>query len=129
MSQPSAKGYAAVDGMEPYWESSGSGGTPPIVVHGGFGLISMFGELSMSWPSADGSSRYSCRAMATRVTSTDPSATRPSVTTWPGVTEQLGLERVDLLGYSLGAGCSLRAAIQHPDRVRRAGRGLDALPP
>ena len=45
MSQPSAKGYAAVDGMELYWESFGSGGTPPIVVHGGFGLISMFGAL------------------------------------------------------------------------------------
>lgn len=45
MSQPSAKGYAAVDGMELYWESFGSGGTPLIVVHGGFGLISMFGAL------------------------------------------------------------------------------------
>jgi pimeloyl-ACP methyl ester carboxylesterase len=36
-----------------------------------------------------------------------------------GVIEHLGLGRADLLGYSLGAGASLRTAIQHPERVRR----------
>ena len=129
MSQPSAKGYAAVDGMELYWESFGSGGTPLIVVHGGFGLISMFGalidelaerrrvlavELQGHGHTRDIDRPFSYEAFGDDVA---------------GVIEQLGLERVDLLGYSLGAGCSLRAAIQHPDRVRRAGRGLDALPP
>ena len=33
--------------------------------------------------------------------------------------EALELGEADLLGYSLGAGASLRCAIQHPDRVRR----------
>jgi len=33
--------------------------------------------------------------------------------------EQLDLGPADLLGYSLGAGATLRAAIQHPDGVRR----------
>jgi hypothetical protein len=45
MNQPSDTGYAAVDGVEIYWESYGTGGTPLVVVHGGFGLTTMFGEL------------------------------------------------------------------------------------
>jgi pimeloyl-ACP methyl ester carboxylesterase len=36
-----------------------------------------------------------------------------------GVIEHLGLDRADLLGYSLGTGASLHTAIQHPERVRR----------
>jgi pimeloyl-ACP methyl ester carboxylesterase len=35
------------------------------------------------------------------------------------VAKYLGLERVDLLGWSLGGGCCLRAAIQHAGLVRR----------
>jgi pimeloyl-ACP methyl ester carboxylesterase len=33
--------------------------------------------------------------------------------------KHLGLERADLLGYSLGGGVALQAAIRHPDVVRR----------
>ena len=38
-------GYVPVGGLEMYWESRGDGGTPLVVVHGGFGLISMSVEL------------------------------------------------------------------------------------
>jgi pimeloyl-ACP methyl ester carboxylesterase len=31
--------------LQLYWESYGNGGTPLIVIHGGFGLISMMSEL------------------------------------------------------------------------------------
>src|SRR6478672_487707 len=39
-------GLAPVNGLQLYWESCGSGGTPLILLHGGFGLTSMFGELT-----------------------------------------------------------------------------------
>ncbi len=45
MSEATTTGYAPVNKMEIDWESYGSGGTPLMVVHGGFGLISMFGSL------------------------------------------------------------------------------------
>ena len=45
MSEQPASGYAPVGDVEMYWESRGSGGTPLIVVHGGFGLISMAVDL------------------------------------------------------------------------------------
>lgn len=38
MGPTAASGYAPVNGVEVYWESRGSGGTPLIVTHGGYGL-------------------------------------------------------------------------------------------
>src|SRR5262245_34622137 len=38
-------GYASVNDVDMYWESRGSGGTPLIMVHGGYGLVGMFGDL------------------------------------------------------------------------------------
>ncbi len=45
MRRPPITGYAPVNGVDLYWERRGSGGTPLVVVHGGFGLTSMFGDL------------------------------------------------------------------------------------
>jgi hypothetical protein len=41
MTDPLSTGYAPVNGMDIYWESHGSAGTPLVVVHGGFGLATM----------------------------------------------------------------------------------------
>jgi pimeloyl-ACP methyl ester carboxylesterase len=35
------------------------------------------------------------------------------------ILEQLGYDRVDAMGYSMGGGVVLRLAVQHPDKVRR----------
>jgi pimeloyl-ACP methyl ester carboxylesterase len=45
MSHPPVTGYAPVSGTDIYWESRGAGGTPLVVVHGGFGVTSMFGPV------------------------------------------------------------------------------------
>jgi pimeloyl-ACP methyl ester carboxylesterase len=119
MSDPENTGYAHVAGMDVYWESRGSGGTPLLVVHGGFGLASMFAglldhlagkrrviaiELQGHGHTRDVDRDFSYEAFGDDVA---------------GVIEHLDLGRADLLGYSLGGGSCLRAAIQHPERVRR----------
>jgi len=119
MSQPSATGYAPVNGMELYWESYGAIGTPLVIVHGGFGLISMFGELIEQLAEhhrvvgielqGHGHTRDIDRPFSYEAFGDDIAA----------VIEHLGLGVADLLGYSLGAGSCLRAAIQHPALVRR----------
>ena len=38
-------GYAPVNGLELYWESRGEGGTPLVLLHGGFGTASMLAGL------------------------------------------------------------------------------------
>jgi pimeloyl-ACP methyl ester carboxylesterase len=119
MTNPPATGYAPVSGVQVYWESRGQGGTPLVVVHGGFGLASMFGdlldqlaehrqvvaiELQGHGHTRDIDRRFSYERFGDDIA---------------GVIDHLGLAQADLLGYSLGGGASLRAAVQHPQRVRR----------
>src|SRR3954469_10717689 len=39
------EGHAPVNGVQMYWRSTGEGGTPLIVVHGGFGSVDMWDGL------------------------------------------------------------------------------------
>ena len=112
-------GYAPVNGLQMYWESRGAGGVPLVVSHGGFGTTAMFGdlldelaanrrviaiELQGHGHTADIERAFSYEAFGDDIA---------------GLVAHLGLGQVDLLGYSLGAGASLRSAIAHPALVRR----------
>ena len=89
------------------------------MVHGGFGLASLFGELLDQLAvqrrviavelQAHGHTHEIDRAFSYEGFGDDLA----------GVIEHLGLGRADLLGYSPGACASLPTAIQHPERVRR----------
>ena len=119
MPDPVSTGYAHVNGVKMYWESHGEGGTPLIVVHGGFGLASMLGDLLDRLATSHrviavelqghGHTRDIDRAFSFEAFGDDIA----------GLVDELRLGPADLLGYSLGASACLRAAIQHPDRVRR----------
>lgn len=119
MTEPAASGYAPVNGLELYWESYGEGGTPVVVLHGGFGLISMSMPLIERLAAGrqvvaielqgHGHTRDIDRAFSYPAFGNDVA----------GAVGYLGLRTVDLCGYSLGAGTAVRAAIQHPEMVRR----------
>lgn len=114
-------GYAAVNGVDMYWESRGNGGTPLVVVHGGFGLTSMFAGLLDELADrrrvvaielqGHGHTRDTDRPFTFEAFGDDIA----------GLICGIGLGRADLLGYSLGGQASLRCAIQHPENVRRLG--------
>src|SRR3954454_19349385 len=112
------EGYAPVNGLQMYWRSYGEGGTPMVVVHGGFGLVDTWGGLLEELAEQR-------RGGAVQL----PGAGRPADIDRPfrcetfgddlaALIEHLGLGQADLFGYSLGAGARLRAAFQHPDRIR-----------
>ena len=118
MTEADSSGYAPANGVEMYWESRGSGGVPLIVTHGGFGLASSFGgvleplalnrrviaiELQGHGHTRDIDRPFSYEAFGDDIAA---------------LAGALGLPQIDLLGNSLGAGASLRAAIQHPELVR-----------
>jgi len=119
LTDPAATGYAHVNGLDLYWESRGDGGTPLVVVHGGFGMAGTFGDLLDRW----GASR---RVVALELQGHGHTRDIDRPFSWEafgddiaGLIDELSLAPADLLGYSLGASASLRAAIQHPDRIRR----------
>jgi pimeloyl-ACP methyl ester carboxylesterase len=119
MGEPEATGYAPVEGLELYWESRGQGDMPLIVVHGGFGLTSMFGDV------LDALAQHR-RVIAIELQGHGHTADVDRPFTYEqfgddigGLIEHLDIGPADVLGYSLGGGASLRAAVQHPDSIRR----------
>lgn len=112
-------GFAPVNGLQLYYESSGDGGTPLILVHGGYGSTGMVDDLSRQLAedrrviSVDlqghGRTADTDRSLSFEAMGDDIAA----------LAKYLGLEAVDLMGYSMGGGATLRAAIQHPGLVRR----------
>jgi pimeloyl-ACP methyl ester carboxylesterase len=100
-------------------EEHGSGGEPLVLLHGGIGSLEMF------------ASALPELAAGRRVIAVDlpghgrsPDVDRPLrperiADDIADLIAELGLERADVLGYSLGGEVALRLAIQHPARVRR----------
>ena len=109
--------YAAVNGLKMYYEIHGSG-EPLVVLHGGLGSTAMFDgilpllgarqtiavDLQGHGRTADIDRPMSYEAMADDIA---------------GLMKTLGIQKADVMGYSLGGGAALRLAIQHPDAVRK----------
>lgn len=116
--QPTSSGYAPVNGIELYHEIYGEG-EPLVLIHGGLTTI---GEIQ-AWieglaktrrviaveMQGHGHTADTDRAMSFRTLAEDIVA----------LLDHLGIPRADLVGHSFGGACAIRAAIQHPDRVRR----------
>lgn len=111
-------GYAPVNGLNMYYEVHGAG-EPLILLHGGFGLTGMFStilpmlaanrqviaaDLQGHGRTADIERPLSLEAMGDDVA---------------GLIKHLGFDKADIMGYSMGGGAALRAAIQHPEIVRK----------
>lgn len=116
---PVNSGYAPAGGVNVYWESRGDGGTPLVMVHGGYGLTSMFGDVPDLL-----AERRQVVAIELQGHGHTRDIDRPF--TWEGFGEQVagvveyfGWGQADLLGLSLGAGAVLRCAIAHPGLTRK----------
>lgn len=111
-------GYAPVNGLHLYYEIHGTG-EPLILLHGGVVGISMFGpnlaalsqhrkviavELQGHGHTADIDRPLSYEAMADDIAA---------------LSKYLGIEKADILGYSLGGGVALQTAIRHAELVHK----------
>lgn len=110
--------YAEVNGINLYHESHGSG-WPMVLLHGGLESGEMFGPVLA--PLADhhqvitvdlqghGRTADIDRPLDTRLMADDIAA----------LIDHLGLDRPDVVGYSLGGGVALQTAIRHPGKIGR----------
>ena len=128
-----AGAYAEVNGVNLYYESHGAG-RPLVLLHGGLASGEMFGPtlsaLSASHrvvvPDLQGHGRTADidRPIDIRLMADDIAA----------LIDDLGLERPDLVGYSLGGGVAFFTAVKYPKKVRKlvmasANIRRDAIPP
>jgi pimeloyl-ACP methyl ester carboxylesterase len=110
--------YAEVNGLNLYFETHGAG-RPLILLHGGLGSGEMFGPIlpalaerhQVIAPDLQGHGRTADidRPIDVRLMADDIAA----------LIEHLGLDKPDVVGYSLGGGVALQTAIKYPAMVRR----------
>ncbi|MGW4161466.1 alpha/beta fold hydrolase [Streptomyces sp. NPDC004788] len=115
--------YADVNGVSLYFEEHGPVSTEPplVLLHGGFGAGEMFQPLLAA---GLGEGRRVITVDLQGHGRTPVAAEREMTAEAMGddvaaLVKHLGLEQVDLLGYSLGAATAARVAIQHEELVRR----------
>ncbi|GAA4736546.1 alpha/beta fold hydrolase [Phytohabitans rumicis] len=110
--------YAEVNGLNMYYETYGSG-RPLILLHGGLGSNEMFGPVipaltegrQVIAPDLQGHGRTADidRPIDIRLMADDIAA----------LIDHLGLEKPDVVGYSLGGGTALMTAAKYPEKVGR----------
>jgi len=111
-------GYAPVNGLKLYYEIHGAG-QPLVLLHGGVGATEMFSPIMPSLSKtrqviavdlqAHGRTADIDRALSMEAMADDIAA----------LIKHLGIEKADVMGYSVGGGVALRTAIQHPGVVRK----------
>jgi pimeloyl-ACP methyl ester carboxylesterase len=124
--------YAEVNGVNLYYETHGAG-RPMILLHGGLGSGEMFGPIVPTLaenhrviaPDLQGHGRTADidRPIDTRLMADDIAA----------LIDHLGLEKPDLVGYSLGGGVAFFMTVKYPEKVGKlvmasANIRRDAIP-
>jgi pimeloyl-ACP methyl ester carboxylesterase len=110
--------YAEVNGVNLYYETHGSG-RPLILLHGGLGSGEMFGpvlptlaqrhQVIVADLQGHGRTADIDRPIDFRLMADDIAA----------LSDHLGLDQPDLVGYSLGGGVAFHTAVKYPAKVRR----------
>jgi pimeloyl-ACP methyl ester carboxylesterase len=110
--------YADVNGLSLYYEEHGSG-EPLVLLHGGLGAAELWAPVL---PALAAGRRVIAVDLPGHGHTADvdrPFRPETMADDVAALIAHLGLERADVMGYSLGGLTALRTAIQHPERVRR----------
>ena len=117
-SDPVEHGYAPVNGLEMYYEIHGEG-EPLILLHGGFGSSGMFYALMPQLARNRQVIAVDLQGHGRTADIDRPIRFEHLGDDVAALIRHFDFERVDVMGYSMGGGAALRAAIQHPDVVKR----------
>ncbi|WBQ02138.1 alpha/beta fold hydrolase [Kribbella sp. CA-293567] len=114
-------GYAPVNGLQMYYEIHGEGGTPLLLLHGGlFNIDLQFGPLL---PALSENRQVIATDFQGHGRTNDidrPLGTAALASDVVGLLEHLGLEQVDVFGFSIGGAVAVELAIRNPELVRKA---------
>jgi pimeloyl-ACP methyl ester carboxylesterase len=111
-------GYADVNGVHMYYETSGEG-TPLVLLHGG--MLSIDLNFAGLIPTLARKHRVIGVEMQGHGRTADtgraitPAALAADVV---GLLDHLGIDRAHVLGHSMGGAVTMELAVSHPDRVR-----------
>lgn len=110
--------YASVNGLNMYYEIHGTG-RPLVLLHGALSSIeTSFGKLLPFLAKTRQVIAIEQQAHGHTADIDRPLTIEQMADDTIALLRHLGIEKADILGYSLGAGIALQIAIQHPDMVR-----------
>ena len=110
--------YADVNGLQLYYESHGTG-RPLILLHGGLGAGEMFEPVLPQFAANHQVITPDLQGHGHTADIDRPIDTRLMADDIAALIEQLGLEKPDLVGYSLGGGVAFWTAVKYPQLVNR----------
>ncbi|MEV4758566.1 alpha/beta fold hydrolase [Micromonospora sp. NPDC049559] len=110
--------YAEVNGINLYYETYGAG-RPMILLHGGLGSGEMFGPILPTLADHHQVIAVDLQGHGRTADVDRPLDMRTMADDVAALVDHLGLEKPDVVGYSLGGGVALHVAIRHPEKVGR----------
>ena len=115
---PAAGQYADLNGLHLYYEVHGTG-RPLILLHGGLGAGEMFAPVLPLFAANHQVILVDLQAHGRTADIDRPLDTRLMADDIAALIEHLGLEKPDLVGYSLGGGVAFWTAVKYPQLVNK----------
>src|SRR5919112_5767855 len=110
--------YADVNGISLYYEEQGQG-RPMILLHGGLGSGEMFGPILPTLADGHRVITVDLQGHGRTADIDRPIDEKLMADDVAALIDHLGLERPDVVGYSLGGGVAFHVAVKYPEKVRR----------
>jgi pimeloyl-ACP methyl ester carboxylesterase len=110
--------YAQVNGVNLYYETHGAG-RPLILLHGGLGSGEMFGPVLPALAERHQVIAVDLQGHGRTADIDRPIDVRLMADDVAALIDHLGLQKPDLVGYSMGGGVALQTAARYPDKVGR----------
>jgi pimeloyl-ACP methyl ester carboxylesterase len=111
-------GYARVNGLEMYYETHGAG-EPLVVLPGAYMTIELMGDLVPALASSRQVIAVEFQGHGHTADVDRPFSYEQFADDTAALLENVGVERADVYGYSLGGGVALQLGLRHPSRVRK----------
>jgi len=109
--------YAQVNGINLYYETHGTG-RPLILLHGGLGSGEMFGPILPTLAERHQVIAVDLQGHGRTADIDRPIDIRLMADDIAALIDHIGLDKPDLVGYSLGGGVALQTAVKYPAKVR-----------
>ena len=110
--------YAEINGINLYYETHGTG-RPLILLHGGLGSGEMFGPILPALADHHQVIAVDLQGHGRTADIDRPLDVRLMADDVAALITHLGLEKPDVVGYSLGGGVAVLTAVRHPELVGR----------